>query len=216
VRNDNYSVFSIAGNQRFSPASFEAEGDWSGAAFLLVAGAVAGEARVKGLDPVSSQADRAVISALSMAGAKITAGSDYISVSADSLKSFDFDISNCPDLAPPLTVLALACKGVTVLRGADRLVVKESNRGRTLEEAMNSIGGDVKFTGSTLEIRGGSSLSGGTVSSYNDHRIAMALACAGLICNGPVTIEGMECINKSYPGFTDDILSLGGNIRLIK
>jgi 3-phosphoshikimate 1-carboxyvinyltransferase len=215
IENDDYSVFNVKGNQEYKPCSFVAEGDWSGGAFLLIMGAIAGEVTVTGLDQGSTQADKAIISALSLAGAGLTNEVNGISVKGGDLRSFEFDISDCPDLAPPLTVLAMACKGRTILRGAERLVAKESNRGVTLEETMNSIGGKVRFNGDTIEIIGGSVLSGGNAKSHNDHRIAMALACAGLLSASPVLIEGMECINKSYPGFSDDFKSLGGNLKLI-
>jgi len=215
IENDSYSVFNVRGNQKYKACSFVAEGDWSGGAFLLIMGAIAGEATITGLDQNSTQADRAIMQALYLAGANLTLEPERISVSGGQLRPFEFDISNCPDLAPPLTVLALACNGKTTLWGAERLVAKESNRGITLEETMNSIGGDVRYYGNTIEINGGSVLSGGTAGSHNDHRIAMALACAGLLSNKPVIIEGMDCINKSYPQFTADFVTLGGKLKLI-
>jgi len=215
IDNDDYTVFNVKGNQQYKSCSFIAEGDWSGAAFLLIMGAIAGEVTVTGLDQYSTQADRAITWALSLAGADLKPWADRISVKGGKLNSFEFDISHCPDLAPPLTVLAMACKGRTVIKGAERLVAKESNRGVTLEETMRSIGGRVTFTGNTIEIEGGVAITGGTAQSHNDHRIAMALACAGLLSEKPVYIEGMECINKSYPGFTADFIKLGGNLKMI-
>jgi len=215
VGNNNYSLFKINGNQRFRGCSFSAEGDWSGGAFLLTMGAIAGEVTVTGLDRHSAQADCAIIDALNLTGASVDIDENRITVRGGDLSPFEFDIHDCPDLAPPLTVLAMACNGKTILRGAGRLVAKESNRGLTLEETMNSIGGKVRFTGDTIEIEGGSPLTGGTAFSHNDHRIAMALASAGLLCENRVVIEGMECINKSYPGFNDDFKRLGGNLKLI-
>jgi 3-phosphoshikimate 1-carboxyvinyltransferase len=215
IDNNDYSLFNVGGNQKYKACSFVAEGDWSGGAFLLIMGAIAGEVTITGLDQSSTQADRAITQALSLAGATLSIERNKISVVGGQLRSFEFDISDCPDLAPPLTVLAMACNGRTILRGTERLVAKESNRGVTLEETMNSIGGRVRFNGDTMEIDGGSTITGGTAKSHNDHRIAMALACAGLLSEKPVLIEGMECINKSYPGFTDDFKSLGGNLKLI-
>lgn len=213
IENDDYRIFSVKGSQKFRPGLFKAEGDWSGAAFLLVAGAIGGNIDVTGLLADSTQADKAVIEALSVAGARININGDTIHVSGADLKGFEFDISNCPDLAPPLTVLAMACKGKSVLTGAERLAAKESDRGKTLEESMIAIGGRVKNHGTYLEIYGGKILEGGIASSHNDHRIAMALAVSSLICDSKITIEGIECINKSYPGFIDDFNSAGGNIK---
>jgi 3-phosphoshikimate 1-carboxyvinyltransferase len=215
VVNNNYSQFEIKGGQEYIAGNFSVEGDWSGAAFLLVIGAIAGQVTVTGLDLKSPQADKAVLDALKTAGAEIIESGDQITVSRGGLRAFEFDLSDCPDLAPPLTVLALACRGKTVLKGAKRLAAKESNRGIALEETMNIIGGRVKNYGSSVEIEGGDELQGGSASSFNDHRIAMALASAALLCKTPVRITGMECINKSYPGFMDDYISIGGNIKNI-
>lgn len=213
IENDNYRVFTVKGFQKFRSGSFKAEGDWSGAAFLLVAGAIGGNIDVTGLLTSSTQADKAVLEALSRAGARIIISGDSIHVSGDDLKGFEFDISNCPDLAPPLTVLAMGCKGKSVLSGTERLAAKESNRGKSLEESMIAIGGRVKNHGEYLEINGGKILEGGAADSHNDHRIAMALAVASLLSDSTITINGIECINKSYPGFVDDFNSVGGRIK---
>jgi 3-phosphoshikimate 1-carboxyvinyltransferase len=216
IGNEDYRLFSISGGQKFRAGKFTAEGDWSGAAFLLVMGAIGGSIEINRLLQGSAQADKAVLKALSAAGAEISTKGDSIHVGSARLRAFDFDISDCPDLAPPLVVLAMACNGRSVLRGAERLAAKESDRGKTLEETMNSIGGKVKNLGTCIEITGGERLPGGSVNSHNDHRIAMALAVSSLICDSPVVIDRFECINKSYPGFIDDFNSLGGNIEIIK
>ena len=138
-----------------------------------------------------------------------------ILVSKNVLRCFEFDISDCPDLAPPLTVLAAACAGKTIIRGTERLAAKESDRGAALEQTMRAIGASVINHGHFIEIEGGKTLKGGTTGSFNDHRIAMALATSALLCEYPVIIDGIECINKSYPGFTKDYITLGGIIKLI-
>jgi len=213
--NEDFRRFAIKGGQAYRPGNFTVEGDWSGAAFLMVMGAIAGEVLITGLDINSMQADRAIIKALLLAGADVVVSDNGIKVSRGILKSFGFDISDCPDLAPPLTVLAAACRGKTVIRGAGRLAAKESDRGLALEKTMRAIGARVVNHGHSLEIEGGEPLKGGTAGAFNDHRIAMALAVSALLCESPVIIEGMECINKSYPGFVNDYRSLGGTIKLI-
>jgi 3-phosphoshikimate 1-carboxyvinyltransferase len=215
IENRGYRSFIIRGGQEYRPGKFTAEGDWSGAAFLLVMGAVAGHVHVTGLDLFSPQADKAVLKALTSCGAKVETRSDGIHVSSGQLKGFDFDVTDCPDLAPPLTVLAAACKGKSVLRGTERLSAKESDRGAALEKTMNDIGASVRNHGKYIEIDGGKPLKGGTSGSFNDHRIAMALATSSLLCENAVVIENMECINKSYPGFVNDFTKLGGKISLI-
>lgn len=212
--NEDFRRFSIRGGQKYRPGNFTVEGDWSGAAFLMVMGAISGEVVVTGLNINSMQADRAIIKALSLAGADVFISDKGVKVSRGGLNSFEFDISDCPDLAPPLTVLAAACRGKTVIRGAGRLAAKESDRGMSLEKSMREIGARVVNHGHFLEIEGGEPLKGGTAGAFNDHRIAMALAASAILCESPVIIEGMECINKSYPGFVDDYRSLGGRIKL--
>ncbi|HOK26666.1 MAG TPA: 3-phosphoshikimate 1-carboxyvinyltransferase [Bacteroidales bacterium] len=216
IVNDSYRVFSIKGGQKYTPGTFTAEGDWSGAAFLLVMGAIGGKVEVTGLRTDSVQADKAILEPLMMAGASVSVEAGRIKVEKKELNSFEFDISDCPDLAPPLAVLAAACNGKSVLRGAHRLVAKESNRAETITAALNAIGANIKTSGDIIEIYGNKTLSGGESSAYNDHRIAMALATASAISTSPVRIEGMEAINKSYPGFIDDFRKLGGKIKIVK
>lgn len=210
--NDEYKRFLIGGRQSYRPGRFVTEGDWSGAAFLLVMGAIAGKVTVTGLDLNSPQADRAVVDALRMSGAEVSVSGSNLVVSRGDLRGFSFDISDCPDLAPPLAVLAAACRGKSVLKGAGRLLVKESNRAKTIFETLSSIGAGIALDGDYIEIEGGRSLPGGSADACNDHRIAMALAVAALLTEKGVTITGMESINKSYPGFVNDFQALNGNI----
>lgn len=214
IINREYSEFRVKGNQKYVAGSFTVEGDWSGAAFLLVMGAIGGEVEVTNLDPSSPQADKVIMQALSLAGANVRLSGKGIRVEKGDLHGFEFDISDCPDLAPPLAVLAQACKGKTIIRGAERLAVKESHRGKTLESSLSAIGAKVQYLDDRLEIEGSVPVAGGQSDSHNDHRIAMALAVASLISKSPVIINGMECINKSYPDFINDFIRLGGNIIL--
>jgi 3-phosphoshikimate 1-carboxyvinyltransferase len=215
INNHNFEKFEITGRQKYKAGDFTVEGDWSGASFLMVMAAIGGEVVVKNLDLHSTQADKAVFEVLSMSGAGIRTSDDSIIVSKSVLHGFSYDISDCPDLAPPLVVLALACNGRSEITGTDRLVSKESDRGKTLEKTLSSLGGRIKNYRDRIEIFGGLPLEGGLVNSFNDHRIAMALASASLICKTPVIIEGMECINKSYPDFINDFGKLGGIVKIL-
>ena len=215
IQNHGYTKFEISGGQKYSAGDLTVEGDWSGAAFLLVMAAIGGEATVNNLDIHSAQADKAIFDVISLSGAKISASEESVSVSRGDLHSFSFDISDCPDLAPPLAVLALACKGKSIIEGTGRLKSKESDRGKILEATLSSIGGRIRNFGDRIEIEGGNQLKGGKASAYNDHRIAMALASVALRCDSPVIVEGMESINKSYPGFIDDYRNLGAKIKLL-
>lgn len=209
VRSDEaLEHFEIDGGQRYGRPSYRVEGDWSGAAFPLVAGALAGRATVRNLDARSLQADRAILDALRAAGAKVTVEGTAVSVESAPLRSFIFDASDCPDLFPPLVALACACPGTTRLKGADRLKHKESDRAAALCEELAKIGAEVEPWGDSLLVRGGERMPGGRASSRGDHRMAMALAVAALWTDGGVEIDGEGAVAKSYPDFFERFESL--------
>jgi 3-phosphoshikimate 1-carboxyvinyltransferase len=209
VQHDGFREFRIPGGQTYNKDVYRVEGDWSGAAFLLVAGALAGRVRVQGLEPESAQGDKAVWGVLRDAGAFLNVSASGIEAAAADLNSFEFDATHCPDLIPPLVALAAGAAGVSVFSGASRLDHKESRRADTLAEAFGALGIGVTREGDILRVRGGR-IRGGAVDARGDHRIAMAAAVAALAAEGPVTIEGAECAAKSYPGFFEDLKSMGG------
>ncbi len=198
--------------------SYTVEGDWSGGAFLLVAGAITGNITVRGLDTFSTQADKAILKALMDCGSSISIQEQQIEIGppalgTESLKPFQFDATDCPDLFPPLVALASFCSGVTVIQGVNRLAHKESNRGLTLQQEFGKMGIVIKLQDDLMLIEGGTGVNGATVHSHHDHRIAMACAVAGLKATGQTTIEEAEAINKSYPEFYGHIKSLNGVIK---
>jgi len=207
----DFSNFRIPGGQSYRADAFRVEGDWSGAAAILAAGAVAGQVEVTGLDPDSRQPDRAVLRALEAAGAKVSVSPDRVVCEKAGLRPFDFDIGECPDLFPALAALAAGCAGTSVIRGTERLRHKESARDRAVQEEFSKIGIDVELAGGAARIRGGR-IRGGQADSRGDHRIAMALALAGLVAETGVGISGPDCVSKSYPGFFEDLARLGGRI----
>lgn len=215
IQNNDNEKFIISGRQKYKSGNFTVEGDWSGAAFLMIMAAMGGNALVRNLDIHSAQADKVILDAISKCGANFSTEGKSVNISRGKLNRFSFDISECPDLGPPIVVLALACNGKSVITGTGRLVSKESDRGKILEETLSSLGGRIRNFNDRIEIDGGIPLRGGTVNAYNDHRIAMALVSASLISDSPVIIEGMECINKSYPDFMDDFKKLGGVIKIL-
>jgi 3-phosphoshikimate 1-carboxyvinyltransferase len=213
VRHSDYKEFYIKGNQAYTTADGEywVEGDWSGASFLLVAGAVGGTVTVEGLNTASPQADRRIIDALKAAGAEISMSGHSVTVSRKRLDAFSFDATHCPDLFPPLAALACNCSGESVIKGVERLYHKESNRAEALLKEFNGIGGNLQVEGNRMIIRG-ASLGGGTIDSHNDHRIAMAGAIAAIKADGNISIHEPQCVAKSYPGFFSDFQAIGGNI----
>ncbi|MHA4845858.1 3-phosphoshikimate 1-carboxyvinyltransferase [Flavitalea antarctica] len=216
VENRNYEYFYFPGNKNpkaYQAHSYTVEGDWSGAAFLLVAGAIAGNITVKGLDVHSTQADKAVLHALAGAGAVMSIEAGQIHIATTSLKAFHFNAMECPDLFPPLVALAACCEGKSVIEGVSRLAHKESDRGLTLQEEFAKMGIKIVLQDNIMIIEGATGLKGSVVHSRHDHRIAMACAVAALKADKPVIIEDAEAINKSYPDFFDDIRQLGAIVE---
>lgn len=204
----DYREFYIPGGQCYRGIDLTIEGDWSAAAMLLVAGAVAGEVRVENISALSKQADTAILDALARAGAEVIIEGDSITASQRDLHGFEFDATQCPDLFPALAALAAAAEGETTLYGTSRLTHKESNRAKTIAEEFQKIGIAVDISEeNVMRIQGGR-IHATEVESHNDHRIAMALAVAGLISDGEMRIHGAACVAKSYPDFFEQLESI--------
>jgi 3-phosphoshikimate 1-carboxyvinyltransferase len=215
--NHHYRQFVFPKNRQqpfTGTVEYTVEGDWSGAAFLLVAGAIAGDISVTGLNLNSTQADRAVLAALQKANAVMDVQQGAINIKQSALTAFEFDATDCPDLFPPLVALAAYCTGNSIIKGVGRLAHKESNRGITLQQEFGKMGVTVMLKGDEMTIEGTGKVHGAAIDSNNDHRIAMAGAVAALGANGAVTITGAAAIKKSYPGFYNDLRLLGADIRL--
>ena len=186
------------GNQTYRAADFAVEADWSQAAFWYAAQALGNPVTVEGMAPDSVQGDRVITDlALQLSGPG----------------AVELDISGCPDLAPPLAAMAALRAGKTTrLTNAARLRMKESDRLASVTAALSALGAEVKEGPDFLEIRGKDALAGGVkVDSFNDHRIAMMAAIAAARCINPVTINGAECVAKSYPNFWEEYKRLGGS-----
>lgn len=212
IENSNYNLFRIKGNQKYVPQEYTVEGDWSGGAFLLVAGAINGNLIVNGLRSDSRQSDMAILKALKLAGANMTSGEDHIEISKSDLKAFDFDATECPDLFPPLVALASYCSGITTIKGVTRLAHKESNRGETLKEEFGKLNIKIEINGDLMSVTGGQPQAA-RVESHDDHRIAMAVAVAALRATGRVSIRDSQCVAKSYPDFFDNLRHLGALVH---
>lgn len=189
--------------------TYRVEGDWSGGAFLLVAGAISGKIVVEGLDTNSTQADKAILNAIRESGAELSISDHRIEVGPGDLQAFIFDATDCPDLFPPLVALASYCRGNTKIKGVLRLAHKESNRGLTLQEEFGKMGVSIILNGDMMTVEGGNLLTGAVVHSHHDHRIAMACAVATLGATGTTRIESADAVNKSYPDFYKHLEALG-------
>jgi 3-phosphoshikimate 1-carboxyvinyltransferase len=212
VSNEGYGLFRVNGKQQYIPRDYEVEGDWSGGAFLLVAGAINGNLKVTGLRSDSHQSDKGILKALEKAGANIKVSDNQIEIAKSQLRAFEFDATESPDLFPPLVTLASFCTGVTRIKGASRLVFKESDRASALSEEFKKMNIEIQEKDDYLFITGGE-VRGAKVNSHEDHRIAMAVAVAALGSSGRVSIKDSHCIAKSYPGFFDDLRRIGAIVE---
>ena len=188
----------------------------------MVAGAIFGKADIAGLDTKSLQADLSILDILPLAGASVSQEENgIVHVVKGPLRGFDIDASNCPDLVPAISVLAAFCQGVSTITGVARLATKESNRPGVITEMLGKMGVHARLKGDKLQIEGrslasrllgGRLLKGGEYSSYADHRIAMALAVAGIGASEPITIDDKECTAKSFPAFHKIFNSFAGKV----
>ncbi|MDE6589523.1 MAG: 3-phosphoshikimate 1-carboxyvinyltransferase, partial [Oscillospiraceae bacterium] len=193
--------FLIPGSQIYQPFPLDVEADWSQAAFWHAAGFLGNWVEAGGLDGGSSQGDKAI---------------DKWTNKLSHPGEMDVDVSGCPDLVPPLAVMAALREGeVTRLTNAARLRMKESDRLAAVTQVLNALGASVMEYPDSLAIYGKDSLAGGVkVNCFNDHRIAMMAAIAATRCEQPVTVQGAECVAKSYPNFWEDYEALGGLLFL--
>lgn len=204
VRHENYRKFTVSGS--YTPRSLKVEGDWSAASFWIVANALGGSVECLGLAADSCQGDRSICDLL----CGCTFGKSF-TISRRSLDFICADVSDIPDTVPALAVLGCFCEGGMHITNAGRLRLKESDRIDSTARMITALGGNVRVCGDEMYIEETGALEGGcTVSSFGDHRIAMAAAIAGAFCKKPVVIEGAECVSKSYPSFFDDFIKSGG------
>jgi 3-phosphoshikimate 1-carboxyvinyltransferase len=206
-------LFKIAANQNYTPKSVSIDGDWSGAAFLLVAAALCSETgvRITNLSSDFTQADTAILDALRLAGVSIRT-SKGIEVRKSTVHAFEFDATDCPDLFPPLAALAAVGDGVTTIKGVHRLIHKESNRAKALVDEFAKANIRILIRDDEMKIYPGH-IRPANINSHNDHRIAMAGAVLGLV-GDKMTIAGAECVAKSYPNFWTDLEALGARINI--
>lgn len=199
-----------------SPRRIEVEGDWSGAAFPLCMGAVSNSTvTVTGLDPNSKQGDRAIIDILRDFGADVIQTDNAYTVrGGNPLRGMDIDATQIPDAVPALAAVAAVSEGRTHIYGAARLRHKESDRIASVCAMLTSLGADVRPTDDGMIIHGKKSLSGGTVDSFGDHRIAMSAAVASVACTSRVTVTGAECVSKSYGEFWEHTKKLGLKLEI--
>lgn len=202
----------MVSRQKYTPAELTVEGDWSSAAFLLAAGAIAGGVTVGNLNMESEQADMAILDVLRSMEAVVESQDSSIHVREATLKGVSLDISDCPDLFPVVASLCATASGTSTLTGIRRLQFKESDRIAAMTEGLKRMGVRTALDEDTLTIEGGKP-KGSSISPHQDHRIAMAFTVLGLAADGETIIMDADCVSKSYPGFWDDMESIGAEIR---
>lgn len=205
----------IKGGQSYKTCDYTTDGDWSQAAFFMVLGAVSGKVTVKGVAKDYTQGDKKCAEILARFGAKVTQLDNEVTVEKRELKAITIDASQIPDLVPVLSVCAAFAEGTTKIINAERLRIKECDRLKATAELLNNLGGKVKELSDGLEITGVSSLKGGNVNGYNDHRIVMSAAVCAARSDEDITATFAMSINKSYPDFYIDYNSIGGKANVL-
>lgn len=188
----------MPGGQTYAPADVRVEADWSQAGFWYAARLLGSAVEVTGMEEGSLQGDAAV----AQYATELMGPGDV-----------EIDVSQCPDLVPPLAAMAALRAGRgTRLVNAGRLRIKESDRLTAVAQTLNALGAQVTEGPDFLEFQGVEALTGGTVDSFNDHRVAMMVAIAATKSVGAVTLTGAEAVAKSYPDFWEEYERLGGSV----
>ncbi|MDX9691816.1 MAG: 3-phosphoshikimate 1-carboxyvinyltransferase [Acholeplasmataceae bacterium] len=211
-----HPYFHVKGNQTYKTGHYIVEGDFSQAAFWMVAGLIGQSINLTNLNPLSKQGDKKIVDIITEMKGKIKyyKKDSHFLVTPTQTKGTVIDLSQIPDLGPILMVLAALSKGTTTFKHASRLRIKESDRLDAMYHTLKKFGVDIDISDDEAVIRGKDVLKGNqTFDSYGDHRIAMAIAIAAIRADGEVIIENAEVISKSYPTFYEIYKSLGGIIH---
>lgn len=206
----------LPGGQQYHPCDYNVEGDYSQAAFPAVLGAVCGGVTITGLAPDTLQGDAAILDILRRCGAVFTRTGDSVTFAKAPLHGVDIDLADCPDLGPVLMVLGLLCEGTTVIRNAERLRLKESDRIAAMEAELRACGGVLESDGGTITVHGCAErlhAPAAPLHGHNDHRVVMSLAVLAAAAGLPLTVDDAEAIQKSWPGFFADAAPLGVEVE---
>jgi 3-phosphoshikimate 1-carboxyvinyltransferase len=202
--------FRVPAPQQFAPVSLQVPGDFSSAAFLIAATAMAGEEiTISGLESSALEPDSEILRIAPEIGLEVQQNGKSLTIGRSELDGFDFDASNNPDLVPPLVTLGCFAHGSSEIRGVKRLVYKESNRLQTLPAELAKMGANIHVQDDLIKIHGNKELVGSRLDSHNDHRVAMGCATASLGASGESIIQRSEAVSKSYPDFFQDLAKLG-------
>ncbi len=199
VRN-GYSSFNVPGNQIYKAGDYYVEPDCSQAGYFWAAAAITGaKIKVKGISKKSSQGDVRFADVLEEMGCKVFHENDGIAVKGNKLSAIEVDMANMPDIVPTLAVVAAFARGTTVIKNVAHLREKESDRLGSVATELSKMGIEANTTENGLVIKGGKPV-GAEIDTYNDHRIAMSFAVAGLVVPS-IKIKDEKCVEKSFPEF---------------
>ncbi len=209
VELDGSDTFRIAGGQRYRSRSYAIEPDATAATYFFAAAAVTGgRIRVEGLSPASAQSDVRFVEVLERMGCGVERGPNWISVRGPRyLHGCDVDLNALPDSALTLAVVALFARGRTSIRNVANLRLKETDRMAALQTELKKLGAHVETTETDLHIDPPARVTPARIATYEDHRMAMSFAVAGLAVDG-IVIENPECVRKTFPGFFDELRRL--------
>ena len=211
VKENGPFSWTISGGQKYHARSGRLSGDYSQAAVMLCAGALGHEVGVTGLAAKTTQGDRAILKHLAALGAEVSETEAGVAVRGGALHGATLDMHDCPDIAPILALTCQLAKGESRLKGCGRLKLKECDRLAATVEILNQLGGCAQVQGDDMVIQGVDALKGGVeIDGFNDHRMVMLSALAATVCQEPVTVKGVEALNKSWPEFLNVYESLGG------
>jgi 3-phosphoshikimate 1-carboxyvinyltransferase len=208
VKNENYQRFHVLSGQRYRAETYQVEGDWSSASYFLASAAVTGgEIVLSGMNPDSVQGDAQFLDVLGKMGCDIEKSKEKIRLKGNLLKGITINMNSMPDAVQTLAVTALFAQGETVITGIGNLRIKETDRIAALATELSRLGAKVNSGDDFLTVRPGDNLSGTEVETYDDHRMAMSFALAGLKIPG-VKIKNPKCVEKSFPDFFDRFATL--------
>lgn len=214
LRND-HTIY-IPGCQMYSPFDYEVEGDYSQLAFFAVLAAIKHDLTLTGVSHDSLQGDKAILDILTSFGTKIDKVKNGYKIYKSSLRSCDINLQNCPDLGPILTVLGMYSSGNTRIYHAERLRIKESDRIAAMECELQKFDVRIACTNSELHLQGATQHHcTQELHGHNDHRIVMALSIAAMCSTSSCVIQDAQAINKSYPTFFDDLISIQGKVEIL-
>ena len=212
------NTLALPGRQHYHPCDYDVEGDYSQAAFPAVLGAVCGGVTITGLRPETLQGDAVILDILRRCGAKFTRTAEGLRFEKAPLHGVDIDLADCPDLGPVLMVLGLLCEGTTVIRNAERLRLKESDRIAAMEAELRACGGVLESAGGTITVQGCADhlhAPEAPLHGHNDHRVVMSLAVLSAAAGLPLTVDDAEAIQKSWPHFFTAIRPLGAEVEYV-